>query len=124
MRQPWASAIAEGRKEYETRSWNTSYRGALAIHAGKNRYHIGCSTDYPLGAVLAVGELVAVFRVESLRVSSTESELGDWTPGRYAWQICNVRRLPEPILWRGAQSLWNVPPSLEEQLRAAVDKCF
>lgn len=31
--QPWASLIALGEKRYETRSWATSYRGLLAIHA-------------------------------------------------------------------------------------------
>jgi hypothetical protein len=33
--QPWASAIAVGAKRIETRSWTTSYRGPLAIHAAK-----------------------------------------------------------------------------------------
>lgn len=33
--QPWASAIAAGAKRIETRSWRTSYRGPLAIHAAK-----------------------------------------------------------------------------------------
>ena len=35
--QPWASAIAIGAKRIETRSWSTSYRGPIAIHAGKRR---------------------------------------------------------------------------------------
>lgn len=33
--QPWASAIAAGLKTIETRSWETKYRGPLAIHASK-----------------------------------------------------------------------------------------
>lgn len=33
--QPWATAIAVGSKRVETRSWSTSYRGPLAIHAAK-----------------------------------------------------------------------------------------
>ena len=31
--QPWASLIPLGYKEYETRSWDTTYRGKLLIHA-------------------------------------------------------------------------------------------
>lgn len=34
LHQPWASLIALGVKTVETRSWNTNYRGTLAIHAG------------------------------------------------------------------------------------------
>ena len=33
--QPWASLVALRAKRYETRSWATSYRGPLAIHAAK-----------------------------------------------------------------------------------------
>lgn len=35
MWQPWASLIAIGAKQYETRSWATRYRGPLAIHAAQ-----------------------------------------------------------------------------------------
>lgn len=35
IRQPWASLIILGYKRFEFRSWKTSYRGDLLIHAGK-----------------------------------------------------------------------------------------
>ncbi|MDD5699521.1 MAG: ASCH domain-containing protein [Victivallaceae bacterium] len=35
VQQPWAWAIIEGFKDIENRSWQTSYRGGLLIHAGK-----------------------------------------------------------------------------------------
>lgn len=38
--QPWASLIEIGAKRIETRSWTSTYRGPLAIHAGK-----GATTD-------------------------------------------------------------------------------
>lgn len=34
--QPWASLVALDVKTIETRSWSTSYRGPLAIHAGSS----------------------------------------------------------------------------------------
>lgn len=37
IRQPWASLIAAGVKTIETRSWATSYRGSMLIHAGKHK---------------------------------------------------------------------------------------
>jgi hypothetical protein len=33
--QPWASLLACGAKQYETRSWATNYRGPIAIHTAK-----------------------------------------------------------------------------------------
>lgn len=35
LTQPWATLVALGEKIIETRSWGTSYRGTLAIHAAK-----------------------------------------------------------------------------------------
>src|SRR3990167_3828953 len=35
LTQPWATLVALGHKRIETRSWTTSYRGPLAIHAAK-----------------------------------------------------------------------------------------
>lgn len=39
----------------------------------------------------------------------TEQEMlfGNWTPGRYAWEIANVKVLDTPIPAKGAQGLWN-----------------
>lgn len=39
--QPWASAAALGFKWIETRSWRTSYRGKLGIHAGLTTAAVG-----------------------------------------------------------------------------------
>ncbi|NEQ45665.1 MAG: ASCH domain-containing protein [Leptolyngbya sp. SIOISBB] len=36
--QPWASLVAYGFKQYETRSWATNYRGPLLIHAAKRPF--------------------------------------------------------------------------------------
>ena len=36
IKQPFASLIAAGLKEYEFRTWKTNYRGELLIHAGKS----------------------------------------------------------------------------------------
>jgi hypothetical protein len=35
LTQPWATLMAVGAKRIETRSWQTRYRGNLAIHAAK-----------------------------------------------------------------------------------------
>jgi hypothetical protein len=47
LTQPWASLVAIGAKRIETRSWGTSYRGPLAIHAAKG---------FPLEAVALCGQ--------------------------------------------------------------------
>ena len=36
--QPWALLLVSGVKQYETRTWRTSHRGLLYIHASQ-RFH-------------------------------------------------------------------------------------
>lgn len=59
VKQPFATLIAEGLKEYEFRTWKTKYRGEILIHAGKGidkkamkRYeHL--NLEYPSGCIIA-----------------------------------------------------------------------
>lgn len=46
-----------------------------------------------------------------------EMTLGDWTPGRYAWELQNVKILPEPVTVKGKQGLWNWEPPAARVLR-------
>ena len=137
--QPWASLIARGHKRIETRGWYTEHRGPIAIHAGKSREYawvvrgnpydqLGLA-DLPLGAVVATARLVACVRITRsdtyqtadgrLRVELTAHEraLGDHTPGRWAWVLDDVQRLPDPIPARGKQGLWEWAESVRELRR-------
>lgn len=150
--QPWASAMAlrssAGRrlKCNETRSWYTSYRGPLVIHAAKcvaprvekvafdlrefflredvhpHFVDAGVSRfeELPLGACLLKCRLVDVVRVETLagKLSESEAALGDYSSGRFAWITDEVEVFPVPIPARGGQLIWNWNP---EEQAAAID---
>src|SRR6202030_3531482 len=57
LTQPWATLVALGAKRIETRSWRTSYRGPLAIHAAKRmpKAAISLCWDTPFRAALEAG---------------------------------------------------------------------
>jgi hypothetical protein len=78
LTQPWASLVAIGAKEWETRSWDTAWRGYVAIHASKRYPAEYRSREYeepfltalkrglgerahslPTASIIAVGELTA-----------------------------------------------------------------
>lgn len=81
--QPWASLLACGTKKYETRSWATSYRGPIAIHAAKKPFDTSPFFDkelhlfaealnlpdiynfdgLPYGCVIATAELVGCYQI-------------------------------------------------------------
>lgn len=194
VRQPWASLIAHGVKQVETRTRPTNHRGPLAIHAGLHRPVEGAEdggwwwqwdVDHgiivnqnahprreefpaPLGAIVAVADLVDcipitthasigdpecvvahddgtidhaipatppppgptnVVRLDEpdipdgvhlIRDISAQAPYGDFTPGRWAWILQDVRPLPEPIPCRGAQGLWTVPATAVDLLTATA----
>lgn len=45
MIQPWASLFLSNEAHYETRTWNTKYRGSLAIHTSKKIDSNACNND-------------------------------------------------------------------------------
>lgn len=126
--QPYASAIALGLKSYETRSWATSYRGPLALHAAKRKPTISLmlssfladagikrESDLPLGGIVAIAELVACVPTDSVnnlntRMSGCELAFGNYSPGRFAWRLEKVQAI-EFVPCRGYQGLWNWEPS-------------
>lgn len=130
--QPWATLIALREKQFETRSWSTKYRGPLAIHAGKRIDKEACWQEeirralkrheydpgnLPTGAIVATAELSEClksvdtwtdgYELEGRRlIYSPEYEFGDFTPGRYAWELTDVKQLPEPVPAKGKLSIW------------------
>ncbi len=123
--QPYASLIAVGAKEFETRSWPTKFRGELAIHAAKvEKYpptgvtavmkEFGIkSYEMSYGAVVCIVEMVDCIEMDRdliAQQSIRESTVGDWSIGRYAWEFANIRVLEEPYKVRGAQLLWEWDP--------------
>ncbi|KKK87600.1 hypothetical protein LCGC14_2751630 [marine sediment metagenome] len=122
LTQPWASLVALGHKQVETRSWRTQYRGPIAIHAAKGfpsearrfaelERAIGRIPDrIPRGAVVCIIDLVDCQPTEevALRISGLERHLGDYAPGRWAWLFdpASLRAFDEPLAAKGALSLW------------------
>lgn len=119
IKQPWATLIAKGYKEYEFRTWKTKYRGTILIHAGKGidkkameRFkHL--NLEYPLGQIIAkatISDCVLVdneFRKEMLKkeplVYKGLSTKENWNG--YGFKLENVREI-EPIKVNGKLSLW------------------
>lgn len=125
LTQPWATLVARGCKRFETRSWSTTYRGEVAIHAAKALPKVwrdfagepflsalaplGLGVN-PYGAVnidrLPLGAIVAL--VDLTEVKKTEHALT-----RYV-----IEGTPEEsFVVRGALSLWKITPDVEAQVR-------
>ena len=123
--QPYASLIASGEKWIENRTWHTSYRGALAIHAGKGTQYMTRKelAAVPHGCIVATARLVECVELSTVRIlcgpgakSDREMHSGRaWTEirdhkhaeGPWLWILSDIVALPEPIPFCGAQGLWD-----------------
>lgn len=137
--QPWASLVAIGAKNYETRSWKTDYRGPLAIHAAKRKPELPpdvlaaktmmdelAAADVvwaflPTGSFVATCRLIDCFPVEEfwseLHELENEQHFGNWSAGRFGWELSDIRLLDPPVKFSGSQGLWYVPRDIETDLK-------
>lgn len=85
--------------------------------------------DLPLGAVVGVVHLRSTHRTEAvIDVAAprpdlvVEEALGDYTPGRFAWELGGPYYLETPIEARGYQRLWYwpEPADLDRHLTRAL----
>jgi hypothetical protein len=123
--QPYASLVTIAAKRVETRSWQTDYRGPLAIHASAEEAHLHLAldepfrslllaagldpADLPLGRIVATCFLSAIMPInaEMPYLTPQEFSLGDYSLGRFAWFLAEQRRLVDPIPAKGMQRLWD-----------------
>ena len=120
VKQPWATLIAKGYKEYEFRSWKTKYRGELLIHAGvgedKKAYerfkHL--NLEYPKGVIVAkvnVTDCIEVDRdfadVLYEKDHNVYGGFGDGDLG-YAWKLENIEEIESNDIKKGKLSIWDL----------------
>lgn len=127
IRQPWASLILAGKKTIETRTTTTKRRGRVLLHAGTVMGRVereaaireGLDPDaLPRGAIIGSIEIVDSKPVTELDVTAAERSRGDYRPGRWGWQLADVRALDKPVPAAGALSFWQVPPDVAQAVEA------
>ena len=127
--QPWASLIFAGYKRHETRAYRPPLKyvgGFVAIHAAARPCPanisdelaelcydaFGCAWNYslPRGAILGCVSLSGAVPTgeQAPFVTSEDLAAGDWTPGRWAWSLCDIETLPTPVPAKGKQGWWSI----------------
>lgn len=124
--QPWASLIFTGHKRCETRSFAPplKYVGKrIAIHAAArtpprvgdeladlcyDAFGCGWSYSLPRGAILGTATLGGFYPTEKLSPPDDDRIAGDWSNGRYAWQLLDPEPLASPLPAKGKQGWWSI----------------
>lgn len=130
IKQPFATLIAKGYKEYEFRTWKTKYRGDILIHAGKGidkkameRYkHL--NLNYPTGCIIAKATLTDCIKIDEVMREVLKKENNivynsvikhtEWDG--YGFKLENVIEL-DPIYLKGKLSFWDYEGEIHEKNR-------
>ena len=76
----------------------------------------GYKHNFRAGYILGRVQLERIEKVERVRqgISPEELAFGDYSNGRYAWELENPEVFAEPIPMRGRQAIWNVTLDLSK----------
>ena len=120
VKQPFATLIAEGLKEYEFRTWKTKYRGDILIHAGKGidkkamKTYEHLNLEYPSGYIIAKVTITDCIYIDNniRKLLKDKNSLvyygiiNDENWNGYGFKLENVEKI-KPIPMNGKLSLWN-----------------
>jgi hypothetical protein len=106
IRQPWADLIVGGHKDVENRTWSTTYRGRLWIHAAVKVDDSERATRlaHEHGVTVTAGGRLLGYVTLADVVREHKSV---WAlDGHYHWVLTDPVRLVEPIPVKGSQGIW------------------
>lgn len=120
IKQPFASLIANGYKEYEFRTWRTKYRGEIYIHAslGVDKKAMEkfkfLNLDCPCGVIIAKANLSDCLQIDNNFIEMIKEKnnnrvydhviKGD--DSKFAFKLNSVQKI-DHIKAKGQLGIWN-----------------
>lgn len=126
IKQPFASLIIEGYKEYEFRTWRTKYRGDILIHAGKGvdkkamEKYKHLVSDCPSGCMLGIVKITDCIKIDDEAREMLKDNIvydnvvnnKDWDG--FGFKIESIRKV-ENTPANGKLSLWDFEGEIIEK---------
>ena len=121
IKQPFATLIAEGYKEYEFRTWKTKYRGEIYIHASLSenkeamKKYKDLNLTYLKGCIIAKATLSDCLEINDEFKTMIKpknkypyiyNHVLENDDNKYAFHLTNVEKI-EPIPIKGKLGIWN-----------------
>lgn len=126
IKQPFASLIIEGYKEYEFRTWRTKFRGDILIHAGKGvdkkamEKYKHLVSDCPSGCMLGIVTITDCIKIDDEAREMLKDNIvydnvvnnKDWDG--FGFKIESIRKV-ENTPANGKLSLWDFEGEIIEK---------
>ena len=141
VRQPWAWLIVAGHKDIENRTWRTSYRGPLLIHASQameeddfpmqrqwiKESGIVIPEDLPRGAIVGAATLTDVHDWASPPYTGSvpgqvKYSPSPWFEGPYGFEMADAVEFAESIPCRGQLSIRDISDALAARVSKMISE--
>lgn len=150
VRQPWASMIVRGLKRFEIRSWSTTYRGQLIIHASSSAptrafaeeifedrpelaellARIGLTSledllALPRSAIVGVVTLGEVLDSEAVQGVATVDDaevIGELLDDQFYWLLSHAIEIAPVTGINGKLNLWELPAAVDKKVNERVSR--
>lgn len=118
IKQPWASLIVYGYKEFEFRNWKTKFRGEVLIHASQKveqqpmQHFKHLPIEFPTGAIIGsviIRDCLPVTPEWEMNLIEKNRLVYGLSKGRggYAFQMAEPKVFEKPILAKGRLGFWD-----------------
>lgn len=119
IKEPWASLIKEGYKEYEFRTWETNYRGKILIHTSMTteekfidkfkKFNLNIQTSKIIAEATIV-DCIPLTKELNMQIIKENTLVYGHNKNRtgYAWKLKDVKPLHINKTIKGKLGLWNI----------------
>ena len=117
IRQPWAWCIFHGGKDIENRTWSTSVRGRIFVHAAKTvtrgefasaqmsiELKVGPHITLPAHEDLVKGAIIGTVDI----VDCARTSISKWYDGQFGFVLSNPVAFNMPIPYKGKLGFFEV----------------
>ena len=117
LKQPWATLVAEGIKQYEFISWKYNYRGEILIHAGAGidkeamKKVESLNLEYPQKRIIAkviIEDCLELNDELNKKIcNSNPMVYGNKNRTGFVWKLKDVKKISCDETVSGKQGIWN-----------------
>jgi tetratricopeptide (TPR) repeat protein len=121
IRQPFAWLVCIGAKTIENRTWQTDFRGTIAIHASTSQTNVrALEQELPNGTIkpddFRFGAIIGLADIEEIKPYGREHESDMFASGPYCWRMSHGRLLKKPIPMSGKLNLFSLDEATSEKV--------
>lgn len=129
IRQPWALLVCVGAKLVENRTWKTSHRGEVAIHAGGYKdavkhFREQDTRSHALGDVISFGAIIGTVELHDSLAYVDNVWEDPFAEGPFCLLFRNAKLFREPISHSGRVNLCELPTEVAKQVEDAKADCI